>query len=259
MWRMAKEIGVDKTLLKGLQVLEYVTCAGDSVRSTDVATALELQKSNVHRVLKTLEAAGFVVQDPRSKEYRATLKLWELGSAVVSRLDLRQQAAPILRALRDESGETVHLSVLEGADVVYIEKLDSMQPIGAYTRIGGRAPAYCVATGKALLSSLQPESLEPLVQDLVAHSAHTITDRQQLLQDLSASRARGYSINRGEWRDDVWGLAANVKNRDGQVIAAVGVSGPMFRLGQEGRLEQLGARVVAAAEQISEQLGYRKR
>lgn len=248
---------MDKTLLKGLDVLEYVVASGGTVRSTDVATHLELQKSNAHRVLKTLEAAGYLTQDDATREFRPTLKLWELGGAVVADLDLRQRAADALRELSQASGETVHLSVLDGADVIYIDKIDSPQPVAAYTRIGGRAPAYCVATGKALLSSLDEAQLEPLIATLEPHSPETLTDRSDLLADLSQTRERGYSINRGEWRNDVWGLAANVRDVSGQVVAAIGISGPKFRLADTGRIEELGEMVSSSARNASEMLGFR--
>ena len=246
---------MDKTLLKGLEVLEYVVLTGGPVRSIDIANDLQLQKSNVHRVLKTLQAAGYLQQDERTREYTPTLKLWELGAAAVADLGLRQYAAGAMRELSQASGETVHLSVLDGRDVIYIDKIDSPQPVAAYTRMGGRAPAYCVATGKALLSALSPAQLEPLMETLDSHSPETITDRSTLLVDLQQVRERGYSINRGEWREDVWGIAANIRDASGFVVAAIGISGPKFRLDEEHRLEELGAQVKAAARQIETLLG----
>jgi len=248
---------MDKTLLKGLQVLEHVAASPRPVRSAHVANELGLMKSNAHRVLKTLEHAGYLVQDPETKEFSSGLKLWEMGAQIVDRLDLRKSASVLLHDLAQETGEAVHLSVLDRSEVIYIDKIDSPQPVGAYTRTGGRAPAYCVATGKALLSELPEEELAPVLTGLEAFSKHTITDPEALREELRLTRERGYSVNRGEWRDSVWGLAAVVRDARNEPVAAVGVSGPEFRISSPEREEELGAAVRRYAQLISRALGNR--
>lgn len=248
---------MDKTLLKGLQVLEHVVASSEPVRSTDVATQLGLVQSNAHRVLKTLEHAGYLVQDPQSRTFSGSLKLWELGSQIVGRLDLRKSASVQLYNLAHETGEAVHLSVLDQAEVIYVDKIDSPQPVGAYTRTGGRAPAYCVATGKALLSQLSEEALQHTLGDLKQYSPHTITDLTDLFDDLKLTRERGYSVNKGEWREGVWGLASVIFDARNEPVAAVGVSGPDFRLCEPTRTAEMGEAVKRYARSISMGLGNR--
>lgn len=248
---------LDKTLLKGLSVLEHVIRVGRPVRASDVADELAMHRGNAHRVLKTLEAAGYLIQDPHSREYAPSLRLWELGTEVLSRFDLRERSSEVLRELARSSEETVHLSVLEGLDVIYIEKIDSSQPVGAYSKVGGRAPAYCVATGKAMLAALSPDELAPIMQHLERPSPNTL-EPDALRQDLLLSRQRGYAINRGEWRDTVWGVAAPIHDASDRMVAAVGVSGPEFRLAPAGRCEALGVLVMEAAQRISGRLGNRR-
>lgn len=248
---------MDKTLLKGLQVLEHVAHSEGVVRIADIVKARSLTKSNAHRILKTLEQAGYLKQDPQTKGFTANLKLWELGSEVVNRLDLRSRASEVLRALANETREAVHLSILEADEVIYVDKIDSPEPVGTYTRMGGRAPAYCVATGKALLSQLPRQALEPILANLKPHSEHTITDRDELLKELLEAREKGFAINRGEWRASVWGIASVIHDATQSVIAAVGVSGPSYRLDDEERCELLAAKVMKAADEISRNLGYR--
>lgn len=247
---------MDTTLLKGLQVLTHLVQADRAQRITDVAAELNLTKSNAYRVLRTLEGAGFVRQDPATKGFEPTLRLWELGMLVVGRLDLRACAVEALRQLAAESRETVHLAILDGAEVIYIEKIDSPEPVGAYTRLGGRAPAYCVATGKALLSELPPAQLAATLGPLEAHSPQTITDPDALRADLAVARAEGVAVNRGEWRDSVWGLAAPIRDGTGSVVAAVGISGPGFRIAAGTRCEELAGLVKAAAREISTNLRF---
>lgn len=248
---------MDKTLLKGLQVLEYVVAQTGPVRSIQLASDLGLVRSNAHRVLKTLEHAGYITKDPDTRHFRASLKLWEMGSEIINRLDLRQCTAPFLQALAHETGESVHLSMLDGVEVVYIDKIDSPQPIGAYTRTGGRAPAYCVATGKALLAERTEDELRPVLKNLKAYSSHTITQPKALISDLYDTRERGYSINKGEWRDTVWGFAAVIRDYRNTPIAAVGVSGPEFRLSSSENIVKMGTTVRKYALKISHVLGSR--
>lgn len=248
---------MDKTLFKGLQVLELVAKSEGRMRITDVATALALTKSNAYRVLRTLEAAGFLKQDPVGKSFIPSLKLWELGTNVISHFDLRTRAAETLKMLADESRETVHLSILEGNEVIYVDKIDSLEPVSAYTRLGGRAPAYCVATGKALLSRLPEAELAPILAHLERHSPNTITDPEALRAELAEARARGYAINRGEWREGVWGLATAFSDPMGAFSAAVGVSGPQYRLDVDNRCEKLAVMVQVAARNILKAMSYK--
>jgi len=248
---------MDKTLIKGLQVLEFVAREPRSVRITDVAAEMNLTKSNAYRVLKTLESAGFLVQDPANKDFKPSLKVWELGMQVAARMDLRTLAANALRQLADESRETVHLAVLDKSEVIYIEKIDSPEPVGAYTQLGGRAPAYCVATGKALLSQMPEAELAPLLANLHKFTASTITNAKALRAELRAAEAQGYAINRGEWRDAVWGLASVIRDTTGASVAAVGVSGPQYRLDDPATCERLAGLVKTAARKVSEALSYR--
>src|SRR5690606_26447050 len=152
---------MDKTLLKGLHVLETL-CQLDGAHYTleQIAQEVGLTRSNTHRTLQTLAHAGYVRRDPATGSYQCTLKMFELGTRQLSRMDVRRLAPPFMRELARSTGETVHLSVLDGMDVVYVDKIDSPQPLVAYSTIGGRAPAYAVATGKALLAFQAPDYIE---------------------------------------------------------------------------------------------------
>jgi len=157
----------------------------------------------------------------------------------------------VLRELARQSRETVHLAILEGPEVIYVEKIDSPEPVAAYTRLGGRAPAHCVATGKALLAQLRDADLQPLLRDLPRHLELTICDPDELRTELARTRERGYAINRGEWRDSVWGLASAIKSRNGAVLGVVGVSGPRYRLEPAERCQFLSQLVRAEVDEIA--------
>src|SRR5690606_19310941 len=148
-------------------------------------TRVGLTRSNAHRTLQTLAHAGYVAKDRASGAYRGTIRLFELGARQMAGMDVRRLAAPYMRELADKTGETVHLSVLDGLDVVYIDKIDSPQPVRAYSVVGGRAPAYAVATGKALLA-YQPETyLDRFDGALQAHTPATASTLAELRQALA--------------------------------------------------------------------------
>lgn len=245
---------MDKTLLKGLEGLERLVEAGRPLGVTAFAELCGLTKSNAHRILRTFAAAGFLRQNAETREYVPSLKLWELGSRTVVDLDLRTQAADVMRWLANETRETVHLSVLDGNEVVYLDKIDSPEPVRAYSRIGGRAPAYCVATGKAQLAYADPATLEVMLGQMERHTPNTIVDPETLRTELASIRTVGFAINRGEWRESVWGIADVIRVRMA-IVGAIGISGPSFRLDDAERLERLAGLVHEAAQRVSRQLG----
>src|SRR5690554_1506774 len=245
---------MDSTSMKALRALEWICMRDSPTGVTEMSVALGLGKSNAHRILATLQAMGYVrtLDDGR---YAATLKTWELGCVVIERLDFKHLARPVMEQLSDESMETVHLSIIDGMDVVYIDKVESNQPVRAYSRIGGRAPAYTVATGKALLAFQR--DLEDLVpKKLKKYTPATVDDHNALIQELATVRKDGFAVNRGEWRESVCGVAAPIRNSRGEVISAIGISGPESRLDLD-RLHALAPNVIESARKISFQLGYR--
>lgn len=250
---------MDATLAKGLAVLEWLVRQGEPQRVTDVAQHLGLARSNAHRTLQTLLASGWVQQDANSC-YRPTLKLFELGALVDQSVDLRTLLHPHLAGLALRSGETIHLAVLDGADIVYLDKFDSPLPVAAYSRIGGRAPAHCVASGKALLAALGPEvanvaDLAQRLGPLAAHTPHTITQWPALQDELLQTRARGYAVNREEWRLGVCGLGVPVFDARGQAVAAVGMSVPSIRFSR-AQVKTLATDLMHCALQCGRSLGY---
>ncbi|SFU19635.1 IclR family transcriptional regulator [Mesorhizobium sp. YR577] len=247
---------MDKTLLKGLTLIETLAHSDESRGVSSLARELQLSKSNVHRILLTLQSRNYVRRVDLNSTYELTQKIWELGSLVRGRLSLLKVSGPFIQRLSAETQESVHLSIRDGSEVVYIDKVEGTQPIAAYTRIGGRAPLYCVATGKAMLANLNDETLETLVPTLTAYTEHTILDYAGLREELARVREAGFAVNRGEWRADVFGVAAPVFDGSGKVAGAVGISGPSSRY-KARQIKMFAAHVQVAAKDISDVMGYR--
>lgn len=243
------------TLSKGIHVLEALALSERPRGVTELAAELGLVKSNVHRIFKILEQHRLVRQDEATGRYECTLKLWELGSLVAARIDVKRLAAPHLKTLAARTSETVHLSVLDGNEVLYIDKIDSPQPVRAYSEVGGRAPANCVATGKALLAFEAESRLAQVIESAVKYTPRTLTTLDALVRDLARVRDVGYAVNRGEWRDSVCGLAAPIFDASERPIAAIGISGPIQRL-TPGSMRESAPLVIDAARAISRELGF---
>lgn len=247
---------MDKTLLKGLAVLEAIAeMQGQARVIDDVAQRVGLTRSNTHRTLQTLIHAGYVERDAADGSYRSTMKMFAMGLHRLDQQDVRKLAPPHMATLARDTGETVHLSVLDGMNVIYIDKIDSVQPIRAYSMVGGRAPAYAVATGKALLAAQPANYLDAHPGELARHTPVTITDHALLRSELAKAARLGYAVNRGEWREGVGGVAATVFNGLERPVAALGISGPLDRL-TAARMKEFAPRVMDAAAQISRALGY---
>jgi DNA-binding IclR family transcriptional regulator len=168
---------------------------------------------------------------------------------------VRGVATSHLESLASRTSETVHLSVLDETEVLYIDKIDSPQPVRAYSRLGGRAPAYCVATGKALLAYAPDSVVDKLDGKLERHTPRTITKFDELKRELARVREQGYALNRGEWRESVCGLAAPIFSANGRTVAAVGISGPLERL-TPGVLRDFAPLVLDSGRAISRDLGF---
>jgi DNA-binding IclR family transcriptional regulator len=247
---------MDKTFHKGLLLLEALAHSDRPRGVTELARELGWNKSNVHRSLATLVSLGYVRKNPETGGYEMSLRLWELGSRIINRLSLKPAAFPFMQRLAERTRETVHLSILDGLDVVYVDKIDSPEPVRAYSTVGGRAPAYCVATGKAMLA-FQPDAVLAGLRfsNLKAHTEWTITKKEAFLEEMERIRQTGYSVNRGEWRSAVRGLAAPIFGAGNRPVAAIGLSGPRARL-NEGRTRQFVPLILAAGEAISREFGY---
>ncbi|MEM7189440.1 MAG: IclR family transcriptional regulator [Pseudomonadota bacterium] len=243
---------VDSTLSKGLLILELLVAARGSRGVSDLSRELGLTKSNTYRLLQTLCTLGYVRHLP-DKTYRATLKTWQVGRTVVDNMNLREVAAPLLRYLSEETGETIYLAVREALQVVYIDKIDSQKPIRSWNPIGGVAPLHCVGTGKAMLAADYGNLRDLVSGNLERFTDLSITTMNGLDEDVRATIDRGYAIDHGEFRERIKSIGSAIILPDGSVAGALGVSVPDVNL-NEGDEDSIGAKVLHAARSVTEKL-----
>lgn len=246
-----------RSVTNAARVLRAFTYEAPSLGVSEIAQRLDIAKSTAHRLLATLAEEGLLGRDPVSGKYRLGLGLYELGQRAVSSLEITEIALPVLERLRDRTGETSHVAILDGRDVIYVARRASPRSLRLFNAVGHRNWAHCTSTGKLLLAFQEPETLNDLLpEQLEAVTPYTITDRRLLLKQLDEIRTLGVSENVSEAEAGVASAAAPIRDHDGVVMAAIGAAGPVSRI-EESSPQHLVEAVVAAGREASRLMGWR--
>ena len=240
-----------QTLARGLTLLEKV---GEGVHTLDgLAQALGLPKSTAHRLARALVQTGYLRHQPR-RGYTLGPKLIRLGFQAHAQQELPLLARPHLEWLRDRTGETVHLGILEGREVVYVDKLPGRRELQLASRVGSRFPAQSTALGKALLAYLPEEAWAQHFIPGLKRTPRTIADPENFKEELRLTRSRGYALDLEENEVGVRCVAAPVWDGQGKVVAAVSLSTAAVYLDEE-RIQEVVPLVQEAARRVSRELG----
>jgi DNA-binding IclR family transcriptional regulator len=240
---------------KAIQVLRLLGEAGD-LGVTDLSRRLEVHKSTISRLLATLERHGLVSRNSHTDKFGLGPALISLAGVALQRIDLRASAREALARLAAGTTETVNLAILDGDQVVNIEKIPSAHYIRDIGWIGRRSPLHCTATGKALVAGMsRAERRRLLGARLKRFTPRTICDWTTLEAELAEVLRNGYALGREELEPGLIAVAAPVLGLGGRVAAAVSVSGPSFRMPSDA-IEAYAPQVMAAAAAISRNLGY---
>jgi DNA-binding IclR family transcriptional regulator len=243
---------MDTALGKGLRVLELLARAPGPLRLSQIATDLDLQKSSTHRVLRQLIDSGYVTQDDERGLYAATLKVWELGSALVGSLPIKQAATTVLQELHRATSETVSLTIRDGDDVLYLDKILAPRPIGFTTRVGSRIPAPLTASGRAMLA-YEPDA-GAVISRVAARLGPGGLDVDRALADVRRARDDGFLIGRGRVERGIVGIATAVPGPGPRAAAGLTVSAPVQRL-DDGRQAAIVEALLVAAAGLGEAIG----
>lgn len=249
-----------ETLRRGLNILSLFTRETPALTLTEITTAADLNKTTVFRILSTLENAGFLRRDLDTKRYRPGLKVLQLGFASISSLEVRQLARPYLEQLSQQVGETVSLSVLDGLEIIYVDRVRYRQIVGVVLGMGSRLPAHCVSMGKAVLANLPPEELHQQLDkvELKPCTPNTLIDRDAFETEIARVREQGYATNDEELEMGLRAVAAPIWDNSRQVVAAINISGSTSNISREKMVGELAQAVLHTAAQISQALGYVK-
>ncbi len=238
---------------KALDLLKLFTAEQPEFSLTELSSHMELHKSSIYRILSTLAAAGFVEKDRVTNKYRLGLIFIELADHVLNRYDFRDRLKPYLEELAEKTGEIIHLAILDGTEIIYLDKKGQAQPLTVATEIGGRGPAYCSAMGKVLLAGLTRQELKKTLGEgsLKKMTSNTITEMSRLTAELEKVKHQGFAIDDEEAFPGICCVAAPLKKTDGEVIAAISATVPKQRLGKE-RMGEMCQLVKETAQLMSE-------
>lgn len=249
--------GLSQSLERGLAVLCAFTPDRPALGISELARELALTRSTAHRYVATLASLGFLEQEDATRKYRLGARVLDLGFSTLGSMGLREIASPHLRRLTDVTGHTSNLAIRDDTDVILIDRMRGRA--GRYhhleftLHVGSRIPAYCSATGKALLAFLPRPELDQLLDriDLVPQGPRTLTDRAALLADLERVRRTNVAVNDEELESALRSIAAPVRARSGEVVAAINVAIPWSPVAMSELVGRLGPTVQAAANEIS--------
>jgi DNA-binding IclR family transcriptional regulator len=246
---------MSQTLDRALTILEFV--AEKPRRISEIADHLGVHHSTALRLLQVLRKHQFVHELP-DHSYRLGAATYRLGFLSLESLDLRSVARPFMEQLNDKTGETIHLGVLEGPDVVYVEKVEAVHAVRMHSRIGAVATLHCTGVSKAILAFLPEPQRRALLahHELTPRTAHTLTSVEDLEADLAASRERGYSMDAEENEPGIHCVAAPIFAGHGEVAGALSVSAPMARIDRDALLGFVPA-LFEATQEVSQELGWR--
>jgi len=241
-----------------LDIIEALSTEQEGLGVSELSRRIGLHKSTTHRLLATLVRRGYVARSD-SGCYRVGLKLIETVSYYINSLELQTEARPYIAQITTELGLTAHLGVLEGDQVVYIERMDVFSGIKLYSQIGLRMHAYCSSLGKCLLSGFSRPQLEKVMADCSFNkfTPHTLSSLDELYTALKEVRVRGWAMDNLEYSLNNRCIGAPIYDYRGEIIAAISASGPPTTL-TEDRITEVAAYVRDKALAISRSIGYRE-
>jgi IclR family pca regulon transcriptional regulator len=253
-----------QSLERGLAILSSFHSDRPLIGVSELSRELTLSRSTAHRYVATLAKLGYLQQDPDSKRYRLGPKVLDLGFSAINSMDLREISAPHLRQLSDETGYTVNLAILDGVDVVYIERCRTARPgqreIDLNLHVGARLPAYCTAMGKAILAFVPDDRLEEIVSqiDFAPRGPNTITDREAFRTELGRIRESGIAVNDEELAYGLRSVAAPIHSHSGEVLAALNLAVHRTMISTDELIARYGPTVSRVAHDISLSMGHRQ-
>ena len=239
-------------------ILTEIAKYPDGINLADLSKALGLHTSTTFHLVRTLVDVRAVRQDRQTKRYQLGRTIFAIAANSLTELQLVSAARPFLEELSEVTGESSHLGLPWGNDVVIALRLAGSGSVQLVDRSGGLRPSYCTSIGKVLLGAMTPHHFENFLatQDLRALTAKTITDPERLREEIAEVRKRGVAYDDAEFDNGARCVAAPIYDFNNQVIAAVGISGPIWRMSLP-RLDEIAQLVRMAAAEFSADLGYR--
>jgi IclR family KDG regulon transcriptional repressor len=255
--RRDKSNYIIQSVAHALDVLEQFSGEAEELGVTELSKRLKLHKNNVFRLLATLESRGYIEQNRATENYRLGIRCLQLGQSYVQHMGLLRQARPIMEELVRQARETTYLAVLRRGAVVPVEVVEADRPVRIVSQLGEALPLHSTAAGKAYLAFEPEDDLRSLLPDgLPRFTERTIVDRQALLQQLRGVASAGYAVDVGEHVEEIRAVAVPVRDYARNVVGALAVVAPAFRLASERVEKEVAPLVLKAGRELSSRLGF---
>ena len=247
-----------QSLERALTILNKLSEYPDGIQISRLAEQVGLTKGTIHRLLATLANMNYVVKDEETDRYKLGLQVLFLSRNLLNNSNIVNIAKPYLEKLSQEVNETVHLCIEDNGEVIYIDKIESNQTIRMYSRIGSRAPMYCTAVGKVLLSGKNPDDFNELVSkiDFIPKTPTTITSKEDFINEIEKVKAQGFALDNSENEAALRCIASPIYDHTGKIIASFSISGPSNRVTMDLIDDKLIEKGKEYSIAISRNLGY---
>ena len=238
-------------------ILEEIARAREGIPLSELSKRVGLHNSTAFHLVKTMVSLGYIRQERDTKRYRIGRPLFGLAASALDEIEMVSHATPILEALSHESGESCHFAVRSGDGVMVVARTSGPSAFQLTNRVGVLRPAHCTALGKVILAALTPDQFERFLKraDLKAYSPKTVTEPELIRRDIAEVRQNGIAFDDGEFDAEVRCVAVPVLDFSGQVLGAIGVSGPVWRMSIQ-TLQSHSRIVRDAASQLSAEFGF---
>jgi IclR family transcriptional regulator, pca regulon regulatory protein len=252
-----------QSLERGLSILSSFKSARPLLGVSELAREIGLSRSTTHRYVSTLAALGYLEQDELTRRYRLGPRVLDLGFSAINSMELREISVPHLQRLSDETGHTVNMAILDGPDIVYVERCRSsrhgQREIDLNLHVGSRLPAYCTSMGKVLLAYLSEEERAAALDGvkLIQRGPNTLTKRSALWAELEQVRRRGLAVNNEELAFGLRSIAAPVRDHSGEAAAAINLAVHRSWVSMEDLVKRFGPALKQTAAEISTRAGHR--
>lgn len=246
-----------KSIIKGFAIIEALDEAGP-LSIGELSKILLMDKATVHRLINTIKDIGYITQNLDTKKYSNSIKLFEIGQNVISKIGIFEAARPIIELLSSETGESINLGIIRDNKIVYVDKKEGKSPIKVSIKIGTSIPMHCTGMGKAVLSHMNEIERENIINhiEFIQYAKNTSMNKETLLILLDQCRQLGYSFDNEEYIDDLISFGAPIFNYKGSPIGAISISFPKSRFDEAEHGIIYPELIKDAAANISKQMGY---
>jgi len=243
---------------RALCILEVLSDYENGLGIAEISQQANLHKSTVYRLINTLICKGYVDQNLITNKYILSLKLFQLGSKKVEKMNLVSIAEPYLKELMKKTDEIVHLAVRHKNEIVYISKVQPEKSIIMYTRIGMSKPMYCTAMGNAIMAELTEEEVQNIwnESDIKSYTDSTMINLSDLKNNLKDVRLKRYALDNQEVEKGIICMGTTIKDYKNKICGAISVSGSIMNF-TEDKMEFISNTLLNCADKISKELGYR--